>query len=206
MKLLNGNGKHAPGKLLKSVVILLPFTLFILMLPFPLRKNSSFLSPNDSSFLPPNNSSFSSPDKVYVNRSSYDLNVTEMKRCNVFSGEWVPYSKGPYYDNETCNLILDQQNCMKFGRPDREFLKWRWKPDECELPLFDATLFLEIVRGKSMAFVGDSVGRNQMNSLLCLLSPVSKNTYQSMPQCSFPTTRTQILLNFSILGLYFFTV
>ncbi|KAL9297374.1 hypothetical protein ACSQ67_023270 [Phaseolus vulgaris] len=160
MKVLNGKGKYAQGNLnlLKSVVILLPFTLLILMLPFSLTINSSFSSPNE----------------VYVSRSSYDFNVTEIKRCNVFSGEWVPYSKGAYYDNETCDLIIDQQNCMKFGRPDREFLKWRWKPDECELPLFDATLFLEIVRGKSMAFVGDSVGRNQMNSLLCLLNPVAR--------------------------------
>ncbi|KAE8735845.1 Detected protein of confused Function [Hibiscus syriacus] len=62
---------------------------------------------------------------------------------------------------------------MKFGRPDTEFMKWRWKPDECQLPLFDAAQFLEIARGKSMAFVGDSVARNQMESLLCLLAHVS---------------------------------
>ncbi|KAL4352502.1 hypothetical protein GQ457_06G026370 [Hibiscus cannabinus] len=93
------------------------------------------------------------------------------KTCNVFQGKWVPYPQGPpYYSNETCRLIIDQQNCIKFGRPDTEFMKWRWKPDDCELPLFDAARFLEIVRGKSMAFVGDSVGRNQMESLLCLLA------------------------------------
>ncbi|CAL0314687.1 unnamed protein product [Lupinus luteus] len=62
---------------------------------------------------------------------------------------------------------------MKFGRIDKVFLKWRWKPYECEVPLFDANHFLKIVKGKSMAFVGDSVGRNQMNSLLCLLNHVA---------------------------------
>ncbi|KAK8588656.1 hypothetical protein V6N13_087561 [Hibiscus sabdariffa] len=92
------------------------------------------------------------------------------KYCDVFKGKWVPYPQGPYYSNETCRLIVDQQNCMKFGRPDTEFMKWRWKPDDCELPLFDAAHFLEIVAGKSMAFVGDSVARNQMESLLCLLA------------------------------------
>ncbi|KAK6255652.1 Trichome birefringence-like [Theobroma cacao] len=95
------------------------------------------------------------------------------KKCDVFNGKWVPHPQGPYYTNETCRLIIDQQNCMKFGRPDSEFMKWRWKPDDCELPLFDAVHFLEIVRGKSMAFVGDSVGRNQMQSLLCLLADVA---------------------------------
>ncbi|KAL4353025.1 hypothetical protein GQ457_06G026380 [Hibiscus cannabinus] len=92
------------------------------------------------------------------------------KYCDVFKGKWVPYPQGPYYSNETCRLIVDQQNCMKFGRPDTEFMKWRWKPDDCELPLFDAAHFLETVAGKSMAFVGDSVARNQMESLLCLLA------------------------------------
>ncbi|KAA8547832.1 hypothetical protein F0562_004261 [Nyssa sinensis] len=61
---------------------------------------------------------------------------------------------------------------MKFGRPDTEFMKWRWKPDRCELPVFDPTMFLELVRGKSIAFVGDSVARNHMQSLICLLSRV----------------------------------
>lgn len=95
------------------------------------------------------------------------------KKCDIFTGRWVPHPEGPYYTNTTCNLIIDQQNCMKFGRPDTEFMKWRWKPDACELPLFDAEQFLELVRGKSLAFVGDSVGRNQMQSLLCLLSGVA---------------------------------
>ncbi|EEF28438.1 conserved hypothetical protein [Ricinus communis] len=62
---------------------------------------------------------------------------------------------------------------MKFGRPDTDFMKWRWRPEECELPFFNAGQFLELVRGKSMAFVGDSVGRNQMQSLLCLLASVA---------------------------------
>lgn len=109
-----------------------------------------------------------------LQRSISNLRGTEpSKSCNVFKGNWVPHPNGTYYTNTTCNLIIDQQNCLKFGRPDTEFLKWRWKPDECELPLFDAIQFLELVRGKSMAFLGDSVGRNQMQSLLCLLSSVS---------------------------------
>ena len=95
------------------------------------------------------------------------------KKCDIFRGRWVLFHKGPYYTNVTCHHILDQQNCMKFGRPDTEFLKWRWKPDECELPFFDAAQFLELVRGKSMAFIGDSLARNQMESLLCLLASVS---------------------------------
>ncbi|VVA15753.1 PREDICTED: trichome birefringence [Prunus dulcis] len=86
--------------------------------------------------------------------------IEKEDQCQIFSG------------NVTCKLIIEQQNCMKFGRPDTEFMKWRWKRDAscCELPLFDATQFLELVRGKSLAFLGDSVGKNQMQSLLCLFA------------------------------------
>ncbi|BAU01469.1 Protein trichome birefringence-like 19 [Vigna angularis] len=93
-----------------------------------------------------------------------------LKKCDIFSGEWVPNPEAPYYTNTTCWEIHEHQNCMKYGRPDSEFMKWRWKPNECELPIFNPFHFLEIMRGKSMAFVGDSIGRNHMQSMICLLS------------------------------------
>lgn len=96
-----------------------------------------------------------------------------LKECDIFSGEWVPNPEAPYYTNTSCWAIHEHQNCMKYGRPDTAFMKWRWKPLDCELPIFNPFHFLEIMRGKSMAFVGDSVGRNQMQSLVCLLSRVS---------------------------------
>ncbi|GLT33997.1 hypothetical protein SLA2020_085450 [Shorea laevis] len=108
-----------------------------------------------------------------IDISSLSKNREVRKKCDIFKGKWVPHPEGPYYTNETCPLIIDQHNCMKFGRPDTEFMRWRWKPDECELPYFDAVQFLELVRGKSMAFLGDSVGKNQMHSLFCLLSSVA---------------------------------
>ncbi|WOL17486.1 hypothetical protein Cni_G26278 [Canna indica] len=92
--------------------------------------------------------------------------------CDIFRGEWVPDRHAPYY-NETCWAIHEHQNCMKFGRPDTGFMKWRWRPDGCELPIFNPAQFLELMRGKSLAFVGDSVGRNQMQSLICLLLKAS---------------------------------
>ncbi|KAK1297008.1 hypothetical protein QJS10_CPB15g00925 [Acorus calamus] len=64
----------------------------------------------------------------------------------------------------------NHQNCMKYGRPDTDY---RWKPDGCEMPVFNPGQFLALVQGRSMAFVGDSVSRNQMQSLMCLLSRVT---------------------------------
>ncbi|XP_047067630.1 protein trichome birefringence-like 21 [Lolium rigidum] len=96
------------------------------------------------------------------------------KGCDIFRGEWVPDDGGavPYYTNRSCPYIQEHQNCMKYGRPDLGFLKWRWRPSGCELPRFDAAGFLDAVRGRSMAFVGDSLARNHMQSLMCLLSKV----------------------------------
>ncbi|CAO2825477.1 unnamed protein product [Amaranthus hypochondriacus] len=102
-------------------------------------------------------------------------------KCDIFSGEWVHDSDAPYYTGETCGYIEEHQNCMKHGRPDTEFMKWRWKPNGCELPVFDPHHFLEIVKDKSMAFVGDSVARNHMQSLLCLLSRVEQPLNISTP-------------------------
>ncbi|CAN1126246.1 Protein trichome birefringence-like 19 [Linum perenne] len=93
--------------------------------------------------------------------------------CDIYKGEWVENTDAPYYTNTSCWAIHEHQNCIKYGRPDHGFIKWRWKPDGCELPVFNPAQFLEIVRGKSLAFVGDSVSRNQMQSLICLLSRVT---------------------------------
>ncbi|XP_057737749.1 protein trichome birefringence-like 19 [Arachis stenosperma] len=155
-EILNGTTR----KTSKSV-LLIPFTLLLIILPLSLMTNSH-----------------ESPPVISAVRSRSSLNSTTESEsedgCDIFSGTWVPYPEGPYYNHETCPWILDQQNCIKFGRPDTDFMHWRWKPDQCELPLFDADQFLKLVKGKKMVFVGDSVGKNQMWSLLCLLNHVSE--------------------------------
>lgn len=105
-------------------------------------------------------------------KNNININVEEEEECDLFRGEWVENPEGPYYTNRTCWAIQEHQNCMKFGRPDTGFMKWKWKPDGCDLPVFDPLEFLNYMRGKSLAFVGDSVARNHMQSLICLLSRV----------------------------------
>lgn len=92
--------------------------------------------------------------------------------CNIWKGDWIPHTGGPAYTNLTCSLIQEHQNCMKNGKPNLGFLYWRWKPDDCELPLFDAKAYLTIVAGKSWAFIGDSISRNHFQSFLCSLAQV----------------------------------
>ncbi|CAN4111481.1 unnamed protein product [Withania somnifera] len=59
---------------------------------------------------------------------------------------------------------------MKNGRPDTEYLYWRWNPRDCELPRFSPKKFLNLMRNKSFTFIGDSIMRNHVQSLLCILS------------------------------------
>ncbi|KAI5056322.1 hypothetical protein GOP47_0028141 [Adiantum capillus-veneris] len=97
--------------------------------------------------------------------------------CNIWRGNWIRNPVGPAYTNTTCQFIQENQDCMKLGRPDLGFLYWRWKPHDCELPLFDARAFLRIVAGKMWAFIGDSIARNNYQSVLCHLAQIEN------PEC-----------------------
>ncbi|KAJ8426433.1 hypothetical protein Cgig2_021040 [Carnegiea gigantea] len=90
--------------------------------------------------------------------------------CDIFSGKWVRDEKNkPMYEEWECPYIQPQLTCQEHGRPDRDYQFWRWQPNSCDLPKFNATLMLETLRGKRMLFVGDSLNRGQYVSMICLL-------------------------------------
>ncbi|XP_057443622.1 xyloglucan O-acetyltransferase 1-like isoform X2 [Lotus japonicus] len=95
------------------------------------------------------------------------------KQCDYFNGNWIPDRTGPLYNGTTCGTIQESHNCITNGRPDSDFLYWRWKPRRCNLPRFEPNTFLQLIRNKHVAFVGDSLARNQLESLLCLLATTS---------------------------------
>ncbi|KAF6175917.1 hypothetical protein GIB67_003405 [Kingdonia uniflora] len=100
----------------------------------------------------------------------------EINECDYTNGKWVRDKLGPLYNGTTCDTIKEGQNCISHGRPDMGYLYWRWRPKQCSLPRFDSTTFLRLIKNKHLAFVGDSMARNQLESLLCLLSSVSSPT------------------------------
>ncbi|CAL5064629.1 unnamed protein product [Urochloa decumbens] len=92
-------------------------------------------------------------------------------RCDYSDGEWVRTTAAPRYNGTSCGeTIKAGQNCEAHGRPDTGYIYWRWRPRRCALPPFDPAEFLRLVRGRHVAFVGDSLARNQYESLVCLLS------------------------------------
>ncbi|KAL0323559.1 UNVERIFIED_CONTAM: protein trichome birefringence-like 11 [Sesamum angustifolium] len=119
--------------------------------------------------------------------------------CDVFDGDWVGDDAYPLYQSRDCRFLDDGFRCSENGRPDIHYTKWRWQPRDCNLPslssesemikilyesllfsanrqsmieliLFNAKVMLDKLRNRRVAFVGDSIGRNQWESLLCMLS------------------------------------
>ncbi|KAH6759514.1 TRICHOME BIREFRINGENCE-LIKE 11 [Perilla frutescens var. hirtella] len=90
--------------------------------------------------------------------------------CDVFDGDWVWDESYPLYQSKDCRFLDDGFRCSENGRPDLFYTKWRWQPKDCNLPRFDAKMMLEKLRNKRVVFAGDSIGRNQWESLLCMLS------------------------------------
>ncbi|KAJ7979367.1 Protein trichome birefringence-like [Quillaja saponaria] len=93
----------------------------------------------------------------------------DLKKCDLYAGTWVKDENYPIYHPGSCPYVDEAYDCQNNGRNDSEYMKWRWKPDGCDLPRFNATDFLVRLRGKKLMLVGDSMNRNQFESILCLL-------------------------------------
>ncbi|XP_027361871.1 protein ALTERED XYLOGLUCAN 4-like [Abrus precatorius] len=126
-----------------------------------LTYHPSLTSPTPSTSPPPPPSSSTEKEKTYPTP------------CDYSNGDWVRDTGGPLYNATTCGKIKESEKCIPNGRPDSGYLYWRWKPSECNLPRFEPHSFLQLTKNKHVAFVGDSLARNQLESLLCMLSTVS---------------------------------
>ncbi|XP_059626454.1 protein PMR5 [Cornus florida] len=100
--------------------------------------------------------------------------------CALFMGSWVRDDTYPIYQSSECPIIDAEFNCQMYGRPDSDYLKYRWRPANCELPRFNGLDFLTRMRGKTVMFVGDSLGRNQWESLICMISAGVSRTATQM--------------------------
>ncbi|XP_040995920.1 protein trichome berefringence-like 7 [Juglans microcarpa x Juglans regia] len=104
-----------------------------------------------------------------IHTSGIPESIESNGTCNVFEGSWIYDESYPLYNASNCPFVEPGWNCWANGRKDRDYAKWRWKPKGCDLPRFDARAFLEKFCGKRVVFVGDSLGRAQWESFICLL-------------------------------------
>ncbi|WCJ23649.1 Protein trichome birefringence [Euphorbia peplus] len=126
------------------------------------------------------------------------------KECNLYQGRWVHDSSYPLYNASNCEFITNGFNCQANRRPDTTYLRYHWKPDSCQLPRFNGKRFLLRMRGKRIMFVGDSIGQNQLHSLVCMLKtavPGVEYTYERTGDLStftFPKYNVTVMQSWNV--------
>ncbi|KAJ4766718.1 Protein trichome birefringence [Rhynchospora pubera] len=109
--------------------------------------------------------------------------------CDYSNGKWVWDASFDGWYTEKCRFLDPGFQCRKNGRNDTRFLHWRWKPHGCDLPQFNAKEMLERSRNKRIVFVGDSIGRNQWESFVCMLSTNISNPSNIYEQFGNPISK-----------------
>lgn len=85
-----------------------------------------------------------------------DESVETLMKCDFFDGKWVKDGSYPLYKPGSCSLIDEQFNCIRNGRPDKEYQTYKWKPKGCSLPRYwkILNLLFLVLGGKVFYFDG----------------------------------------------------
>ncbi|CAI0444059.1 unnamed protein product [Linum tenue] len=109
-----------------------------------------------------------------TSQGAVDENTSEVgdKRvCNYGKGKWVRDDNVPLYSGFDCKQWLAPGwACRTMPRTDFSYEMLRWQPKDCQLQRFNGDEFLKRMQGKTIAFVGDSLGGEQFQSLMCMIT------------------------------------
>ncbi|KAI3949192.1 hypothetical protein MKW92_028544 [Papaver armeniacum] len=125
--------------------------------------------------------------------------ISSVGGCDLYQGSWVYDESYPLYDSSKCPFINEGFHCVANGRPDKDYLKYRWSPSGCDAPRFDALDFLRRYTGKKIMFVGDSISNNQWQSLICMIHAAVPNAKYSGHLVRNTVSRNFTEYNISIL-------
>ncbi|KAG6744007.1 hypothetical protein POTOM_052711 [Populus tomentosa] len=119
-----------------------------------------------------------------------DKDSSQSAACDYSRGRWV---RDESYKNlsytESCPFLDPGFRCVQNGRRDVDYRNWRWQPEGCDLPRFNASEILNRGRNGRVVFAGDSVGRNQWESFLCMLAQGVANKSSIYEENGNPITK-----------------
>ncbi|KAG2308984.1 hypothetical protein Bca52824_028732 [Brassica carinata] len=86
----------------------------------------------------------------------------------------------PFYDSSACPFIDGEFDCLKFGRPDRQFLKYSWQPDSCTIPRETSYVRGRLTESKHVESLGCMIHASVPDTKTTFLkrTPVSSLTFQ----------------------------
>uniref|UniRef100_A0A7N0UVP0 Trichome birefringence-like N-terminal domain-containing protein n=1 Tax=Kalanchoe fedtschenkoi TaxID=63787 RepID=A0A7N0UVP0_KALFE len=95
----------------------------------------------------------------------------EKQACKYGKGKWVTDESRPLYSGFKCKSWLSEMwACRLTQRTDFAYEKLRWQPKDCDMEDFQGDKFLARMRHKTLAFIGDSLGRQQFQSMMCMIT------------------------------------
>lgn len=90
-----------------------------------------------------------------VGKIDEEIEEKKGKDCDVSKGKWVFDDSYPLYTNFSCPFIDEGFNCQGNGRWDKDYMKWRWQPQDCDIPRYCiCNPFLQSFVGKTMLLLG----------------------------------------------------
>ncbi|CAM0877292.1 unnamed protein product [Alopecurus aequalis] len=174
-----------------SSFVLLAFVMFVVTVVSVTSSRSSGTGAELSSTMPPaavfsatttrNTGGAAEPPTVAPTPTAADDGAQDVEECDMYSGRWVYDPEAyPLYEESACRFMSENLACGQYGRTDLRYQHWRWQPHGCDLPRFDAATLLEKLRGKRLAFVGDSLNRNQWVSMVCLIDTATPGLHKTL--------------------------
>ncbi|CAA0410697.1 unnamed protein product [Arabidopsis thaliana] len=165
------------GSLLLRLGISVVSAIFFLLLQQPEQSSSAIILSLKKRH---GSSSGSSGNQYSSSRPSAGFQGNR-STCSLFLGTWVRDNSYPLYKPADCPGVVEPEfDCQMYGRPDSDYLKYRWQPQNCNLPTFNGAQFLLKMKGKTIMFAGDSLGKNQWESLICLIVSSAPSTRTEM--------------------------
>lgn len=112
------------------------------------RDNESEVSDEDTNKNGAVDGNFTTGQESVSNSTSFekievhtDQRIEEKKNreCALWKGRWVFDESYPLYTNQSCPFIDEGFDCGGNGRLDKDYMKWRWQPQDCDIPRYCLT-------------------------------------------------------------------